>query len=349
MTVTLVTYGGSGQREIHDELWTSVQDDLIQSARQYGDVNQSIAWNRQKLQQTDFFQQNKTILDLSRGSGYWLWKPYILLDALTRAQTGDVIVYHDTGRPDRNPHQRYRFRRSIQPAIEFCRENGGFLPGVYVPHYGSNGQWTKRDCFVLMDCDSPKYWDHCQIQATYSIWESNPAVIKFVTEWLSWSQDPRILTDQDNEMGLPNRPGFTEHRHDQSVLTNMLIKYNIKCYGEKTRSIYRHRNINYLVQRIHADREYATRIPNLTALCKQYKSNKKAHNYLRSYQYWMEQRRDDLITLLEIGYLETASLQIWRDYFINGQIHALAPRDDNKEIAMVNPERIALEIVAELA
>lgn len=33
----------------------------------------------------------------SRGGGYWCWKPYILHDALSKCEMGDVIYYADSG------------------------------------------------------------------------------------------------------------------------------------------------------------------------------------------------------------------------------------------------------------
>jgi len=41
--------------------------------------------------------------------------------------------------------------------------------------------------------------------------------------------DERIASERNqNTCGLPNLPGFVEHRGDQSILTNLSIKYDIK-------------------------------------------------------------------------------------------------------------------------
>jgi hypothetical protein len=31
---------------------------------------------------TEFYQEHKQILDRNKGGGYWLWKPFIILEAL---------------------------------------------------------------------------------------------------------------------------------------------------------------------------------------------------------------------------------------------------------------------------
>ena len=323
MDITLVSYGGSGARDPLDEKWRDSQDFLNNSAIRYGEITHTDSWNKTRLSKTSFYTQHKHILDLPRGSGYWLWKPYIILDALNNAKPGDIVVYHDTGRPDNLKTTPYHFTRSIRPAVEFCQKNNGFLPGVYIPHYGPNSQWTKRDCFVQMGCDEQKYWEHGQIQATFSVWQNNPQVIAFVEEWLRWCTDARVLTDQENQLDQPNLEGFTEHRHDQSVLTNLVIKHGIKGVGSPKRTIFRHRNINFMLKQIVVDTAYVERRPNLSEICHQYGSDKLKHGYLRKYQYWMEEQRDDPVHFLELGVFYGASLKMWRDYFPNGQIHGL--------------------------
>lgn len=323
MEKILVSYGGSGAREPDDNQWRASQDRLNSSALHAGGVTKTVSWSKAKLTETEFYAKHRDILDLPRGSGYWLWKPFIILQALREAENGDIVIYHDTGRPDSISTTPYRIDRNLQPAIDLCCQNGGFLPGVMIPHHGQNKKWTKRDCFVLMDCDEERFWTHPQVQATYSLWQNNRNVIRFVEEWLQWCCDPRILTDQDNQAGQPNHEGFVEHRHDQSVLTNLVIKHQIPCVGNLTQTIYRHRNINYMVKRIAADQSFKNRHPNLVEICKQYGSDKLSHGYLRNYQYWMEDSRDLPIKFLELGVFYGASLKMWRDYFPNGQIHGL--------------------------
>ena len=48
-----------------------------------------------------------------------------------------------------------------------------------------------------------------------------------ISEWLSYCKIPDIITDSANKLG-ENFDGFKEHRHDQSILTNIKVKYNLK-------------------------------------------------------------------------------------------------------------------------
>jgi hypothetical protein len=176
------------------------------------------AWNPEKLRATPFYREHQAILDSPRGGGFWLWKPYIILQALRSVGPGDVVIYYDVGRA--NP---CAFTRPIAPLVQWCRNHNGMLPGVPVL---PQGHWTKRDCFHFMGCDLAQFWKAIQIQATFSLW-SGPAAIEFVSLWLKWCTDRRCLSDDPNTCGLPDLPGFVEHRHDQSVLTNLCVQRNV--------------------------------------------------------------------------------------------------------------------------
>jgi len=59
--------------------------------------------------------------------------------------------------------------------------------------------------------------------------------MQLVQEWLKYAQLENVLTDIPNTCGLPNYKNFKEHRHDQSIFTNLLIKYNIPCFRDPTK------------------------------------------------------------------------------------------------------------------
>jgi hypothetical protein len=222
-----------------------LQEAQASSAIAAGGIDDVIAWDAPRLSQTAFSAQHRAILSQPRGSGYWLWKPFIILEALRQSQPGDVVVYYDVGR--RRPHV---FHVSIRPLVERCIAQGGLIPGVYIPLMGPSRRWTKRDCFILMKCDTQEYWDHCQVQATFSVWKHCPRALDFVEEWLACCVDPRILTDMPNECGEENFPDFIDHRHDQSVLTNLVVKHGIPCMGDEKRHAPFSKDINWAVGRV---------------------------------------------------------------------------------------------------
>ncbi len=88
-----------------------------------------------------------------------------------------------------------------------------------------NRVWTKRDCFHYLGLDTATYSEAPQISGSFYICNRSERVINFFEECLAAMQDARIITDAPNVSGLPNYPGFREHRHDQSVFSLLARKY----------------------------------------------------------------------------------------------------------------------------
>jgi len=63
----------------------------------------------------------------------------------------------------------------------------------------------------------------------------------------------------------------------------------------------------------------------LKELGKKYKTDKcgKLHNYMDIYSSLFEPIRDEKLSILEIGILNGASLNVWRDFFENSQIYGI--------------------------
>lgn len=198
---------------------------IADSALIVGGISRVDMWNPERLKETDFYQQYSSLLDQQRGAGYWVWKPYIILRALNEASDQEFVVYWDC-------RENCQFKQNITPLLQWCEEhNDGILPGAYIPFWGKNKLWTKRDAFVYMGCDSAKFWNHCQVQASFSVWQKNEKSVSFLEKWLYYCVDSKIVSDMPNTSGLPNFPQFIDHRHDQSVLTNLVIKEGIKSFG----------------------------------------------------------------------------------------------------------------------
>jgi hypothetical protein len=199
--------------------FSGAQRRLVDSALRTGKIDHCFTVSRNDILGTSFYRAFKQILDAPIGAGYFAWKPYLISEKLAEVENGDFVIYCDCGRGSG-----FRFLRSVDPLLEWTDTLGeGAMPGVSIPQYGSNAKWTKRDCFVYMDCDKERFWQHPQIQATHSVWKKTRATTEFVNTWLRYCCDSRVVTDAPNTCGLSNLPGFVAHRRDQSVLTNLVI------------------------------------------------------------------------------------------------------------------------------
>ncbi|HEY4108758.1 hypothetical protein [Puia sp.] len=195
---------------------------LNASAERYGiDRLRSLDW--EDLRTTPFYEENRGILDRPTGMGYWLWKPFIILEALNAVAEGDIVIYADSG---------LEIVASLEPLFDLCRNGNPIL--LFGNADFSNSMWTKRDCFILMGCDGEAYWKAPQCDAAFAVFRRCEASLRFVSEWLDHCRDGRILTDDANTCGRRNLPDFVEHRRDQSVLSLMAAKHRISLFRMPT-------------------------------------------------------------------------------------------------------------------
>ncbi|WP_291360352.1 MULTISPECIES: hypothetical protein [Acinetobacter] len=194
------------------------RDELCQSALAVG-FDEARARGPEHLDPA-FVEENQDILSQSRGAGYWLWKPQIILQELRKLKEGDLLVYSDAGRSSY-----YQFKSFPKNCISLTKKHG-FVLGPTIGQHGPMSKWTKRDAFILLDMDKPEIYNLPPIQATYSFWTPCPKAFEFLEEWLEACQDPRILTDMENTQGLSNLDDFQDHRHDQTVISLLAYKYN---------------------------------------------------------------------------------------------------------------------------
>ena len=161
-------------------------------------------------------KKNAEIFRQPRGYGYWAWKPYIIEAAMDATEPGTLVFYTDIA---------VTLARSPEPLLDLLKDldvatfrvGSGYLQREY----------TKRDAFVLMKADEPRYWDDEQSNGAFVAIRNNDAGLKFVRTWKKYLKDTRILTDKPNEMKFLNHPEFVDHRHDQSALSILATRDSI--------------------------------------------------------------------------------------------------------------------------
>jgi len=199
------------------------QKQLEKSAYRFN-IDKVINYSDNNIKGTQFYIENQHILDQKRGSGYWLWKPYLILETLKKIQDNDYLIYSDAGIEIIEP---------LDILFKLCEENKGIL--LFDNSNLKNSEWTKRDCFILMGLDSPEYANGEQITASFICLKKNEFILSLVQEWLNFCCNPNILTDIPNTCEEKNYSGFRSHRHDQSVLSLLAIKYKIELYRDPSR------------------------------------------------------------------------------------------------------------------
>lgn len=173
-----------------------------------------------KAKNADFFKHKRL-------GGYAVWKPYIILKHLLEIEEGDILCYNDS---------KYLWLKNVR---EFERDIlTGKNIGVYLnkPNSGNHieKQWTKTDAYVLMNIPNNDFRN--RVKNSNQAWSGfillrkafNP--IRFIGEWLTYNQDPRIATDSKSLFGSED-PIFTENRHDQTILSLLCKKWGIYMHN----------------------------------------------------------------------------------------------------------------------
>ena len=204
-----------------DKSFQKAQKLNLETAKKWG-ADRTIAYMPEDMD-TAFRERNQAILSAIKGNGFYLWKPYFLNKAYQELKEGDYLIYTDAGSI---------YVNKIQYLID-CMEREKMEIIVFsLQRELLEKQYTKRDAFVLMQCDTPQFTDTPQSIGGYVLFKKSDFVEQFLAEDLNYAQDERIIAEIANTQGLPNYPEFIAHRHDQSVWSLMVKKYGLKRFRD---------------------------------------------------------------------------------------------------------------------
>lgn len=211
MSVCLVTFASPS--------FYRSQERLVESARRFG-IARVHAYTDVWLRQTSFFRDNADRVREPRGWGYWFWKPWVILNSLHSLEPGGIVFYLDAG---------VEIVADVRSLVEQCERHDRVLFDL---RDHPNSTWTKRDCFVYMGCDEARYWHADQVLSGYQLYKRTPENLGFVGDYLRCCLRPELVDDAANTCGLPNLPGFVEHRHDQSVLALLALERGVEPFRD---------------------------------------------------------------------------------------------------------------------
>lgn len=202
-----------------NDAYAKTQKLNTKTARKKGKVEKVYAYSPKDID-SDFYEKNKEIFQAPRGNGYWIWKPYFLKKTLECLEDGDYMMYADAGG--------FYYKKPVSRLVEIMEREDMWLLHQDVDFLEK--EYTKRDAFVYMECDTPEYTDTNQRMGGLHIIKKCREAEKFLEEWLAYACDKRIISDDENVCGLPNYEGFQAHRNDQSIFSLLCKKYKIEPF-----------------------------------------------------------------------------------------------------------------------
>lgn len=155
-----------------------------------------------------FVSQNQSILSQKYGAGYWLWKPWVILDAMKKAPENAIIIYSDGGSVIKN---------SVSDFIELTKKQDIVLCRYEdIMTYGTLKNRAKREVFIRLNCDDKEHHQHPTLWAGFLVLRNTPKARHFIATWLSYCTDPQLLCNEKSSQ--PEYPDFRGHLHDEAIL-----------------------------------------------------------------------------------------------------------------------------------
>lgn len=147
-----------------------------------------------------------------RGYGFWIWKPFLISEYIKTISYDDIVVYCDAGcHISKNGKNRY------EQYLEILNTND--LICFEQPHI--NQTWTKPDVFEKLN--SQDFEKKCIVSGII-IFKKTDSTVKLFEEWFQLPNNDRTLID--DSISKLNNDNFLGHRHDQSIYSLIIRKYN---------------------------------------------------------------------------------------------------------------------------
>jgi hypothetical protein len=196
----LISYANEG-------IYIKNQNNLVMSASLHQVFDVIMSYQPHNID-PEYYEKHKTILSQRRGGGYWLWKPYFILQTLKMMPEDDILLYVDSSGV---------FRDGIYDLLDIAKEHDITV----FPNFHSNRSLIKKSVIDKMVDGDESYLDKMQLDGSTILLRNTAKSRAIIEQWLKYSEDSELLTDTPS---INEYPDFQDHRHDQAILSLMYHK-----------------------------------------------------------------------------------------------------------------------------
>ena len=165
----------------------------------------------------EFLSKTKPYIDMPRGGGYWLWKPFLIKKTFDMMNEGDYCVYADAGCTI-NPNGKDRLHYYFQL---MDKEDTGIFRFFFRGTKELTSTSHKVFEFFGVDKDI-NFMSSDHLMATVMIFKKCKNSIEFVDKYYDIAiSNPDLFSDKYDDYVVNNE--FKNHRHDQSI-SSCLVK-----------------------------------------------------------------------------------------------------------------------------
>ena len=190
------------------------------SARRFGQVDKIYNYSSEDID-IDFKEANADIFSIQRGSGLWLWKPYLIDKTLSKMNEGDFLIYTDA-------------------AVAFLRDINGLIDKLIISNQDImlfdlpfiESQWTNPSVLESLNANIPAITLSNQRNGAIILLKKNASTSAFVKKWLALCCDIKLLQGSNK---VPDKNSlFINHREDQSILSVLSKEEGIDSFTDPT-------------------------------------------------------------------------------------------------------------------
>ena len=166
------------------------------------------------------------IYNNTRGFGYWIWKPFIILKQLNKMRENDYLFYVDAGSkilPQRESRFKEYFTLLEQQPV-WGSATVSYLEKAF----------QKMSLLKRLDLNNQSFLESYQIESGKLFVRKCQESVDFIQEWSDLCIENNYKFVTDDLDGEEQVTGFLEHRHDQSILSALIKKRNWKWFDEES-------------------------------------------------------------------------------------------------------------------
>lgn len=154
-----------------------------------------------------------------RGYGFWAWKAVIIKEYMQKLNDGDMLFWSDGG----------IFWNYTPEALTRFQEYLGMVniekPLLTFQQPTMEQEYTKGDVLNALGVyDNKEICESLQLWAGCFLMMKTPKMMELLDRWIELNDlSKELITDKRST--IPNKQGFKEHRHDQSIFSCLAKLY----------------------------------------------------------------------------------------------------------------------------
>merc|ERR1711935_305924 len=162
-----------------------------------------------------------------------LKKQNFIKKTFNKMKDGDILLYLDCG-CELGKNKKNNLKKLMNDVKKY--------EIIYTRTYHQEKKYNKMDLIEYLNMNNSKYLNSIQIQAGVLLILVNTKTRKLINEWYNIGCNYHFI--DDSKSVLKNDKIFKQHRHDQSIFSLLIKKYNLTNNKNLNDGVYVLRNKN---------------------------------------------------------------------------------------------------------